>query len=84
VNKFTIHRADPEDIWLKKPGVWRPAKIENDKRTATVSCPKCGKSASLSDHEIAADGAVTPSLVCPHEPCTFHEFVKLEGWVPTP
>jgi hypothetical protein len=31
-------------------------------------------------HTVADDGTVSPSLVCPFAPCTFHEFVKLEGW----
>jgi hypothetical protein len=33
-------------------------------------------------HKVAADGAVSPSCVCPGEakPCGFHEYVKLDGW----
>lgn len=35
-------------------------------------------------HVVAADGTVSPSLVCAHAEleakCTFHEFVKLIGW----
>ncbi|KKM62202.1 hypothetical protein LCGC14_1523990 [marine sediment metagenome] len=27
-----------------------------------------------------ADGTVTPSLGCPNPACSFHEFVKLDGW----
>lgn len=31
-------------------------------------------------HCIDAEGRVTPSAVCPHAGCQFHEFVVLEGW----
>ena len=45
-----------------------------------LRCPR-GHVASL-DHDIAADGAVSPSAVCPGDrmPCDFHEFIRLEGW----
>lgn len=62
-------------------GVWKGGTIDSV-HTATVSCPDCGRGASLSDHEIAVDGKVSPSLVCPHDGCGFHEFVQLEGWKP--
>lgn len=54
-----------------------------------TSCPGCGVASAMSSkvHSVAADGTVTPSYVCPHtkaweghEPCTFHEWVRLEGW----
>ena len=47
----------------------------------TVYCPKCGREGSL-DHEIDAEGRVTPSVVCPHEGCDFHDNVQLLGWEP--
>lgn len=48
-----------------------------------LTCPDCGTSGNMSDHEVADDGTVTPSVVCPMEKtCGFHETVKLEGWVP--
>ena len=31
---------------------------------------------------IAPDGTVTPSIYFPDAACGWHEFVKLEGWVP--
>jgi hypothetical protein len=31
-------------------------------------------------HKIAADGTVSPSFVCPHPGCGFHEFIVLSGW----
>ena len=35
-------------------------------------------------HQIAADGAVTPSTVCPGDakPCTFHEYVRFLDFGP--
>ncbi|GAF75621.1 unnamed protein product [marine sediment metagenome] len=50
------------------------------KRTATIVCPDCGFTAVVR-HDIADDGTVTPSVVCP-EDCGFHEMIKLEGWEP--
>jgi hypothetical protein len=55
-------------------GTW---KIMNGK--VWVACPGCGLMAML-DHEVAADGTVTPSLDCPEQRCAFHEWVRLEGW----
>ena len=31
-------------------------------------------------HSVAADGTVSPSYVCVADGCSFHEFVRLEGW----
>jgi hypothetical protein len=33
-------------------------------------------------HAVAADGTVSPSLVCPAKGCVGHEHVKLDGWGP--
>lgn len=51
-----------------------------NKRTALITCPKCGQFVSLSTHSIADNGDVTPSLVCPHYGCDFHENVTLADW----
>ena len=32
------------------------------------------------NHTIAADGSVSPSMVCPNPPCPYHEFIQLDGW----
>jgi len=32
------------------------------------------------DHTIAANGVVSPSVVCQRDGCGFHEFIVLEGW----
>ena len=60
-------------------GTWSP-RVVAGKRTAQLSCPNCGDSGSLCTHEIAADGTVTPSVMC--NACDYHESgLKLEGWV---
>ena len=81
----TIQKAAPGDVWLQSPGHLRPATIqETGQRTANLSCPTCGRPLSISHHEIAADGTVSPSLVCPWSiggiQCGFHDHVKLDGW----
>ena len=48
-------------------------------KSACIGCPLCGCHAAL-NHAVADDGTVTPSLVCPHDPCSFHEWGVLEGW----
>ena len=62
-----------------KPGTWKGGFAWNGK-TALVTCIN-GHTCTLSEHKIADDGTVSPSLVCPYDGCNFHEFVKLEGWV---
>lgn len=60
------------------PGTWRPAKRDG-KQTAFFRCPKCPTVGSLDGtHEVADDGTVTPSMVCPN--CDFHEWIVLDGW----
>ena len=74
-----LFEIQPGEPWDGK-GLWKGGRLDGS-RTATVSCPKCGKSASLSGHIISDDGAVSPSLVCPSlEGCDFHEYVRLVGW----
>ena len=82
-----IKKAKADDYWLSTPGQWRPGNITPTgklddvmNRTANVSCPDCGQAASLSGHTISADGSVSPSLICPHNGCTFHDHIKLEEW----
>jgi hypothetical protein len=65
--------------------------IHNDspfEATVTVRCSR-GHLSSLDSnfdrprrnhHVISDDGSVSPSVVCPHEGCDFHEFIKLEDW----
>ena len=76
-----IKRAKNIDTWLEEKGVYRGA-VRDDRKTANVSCPECGRAGSLSNHSIAEDGVVTPSLVCGYDDCDFHRWIKLEDWKP--
>lgn len=58
---------------------WWPARLDGE-LTAVVACP-AGHTAHI-DHDVAADGTVTPSLVCPEEDCGWHVFGRLIGWTP--
>lgn len=64
---------------------WYLVGDDPDWRYVTVSCPN-GHLSTLrhlsrgTGHEIDAQGVVSPSVVCPHDGCDFHEFVQLEGW----
>lgn len=48
-------------------------------KSVLVQCPGCRKQYRL-DHDIDAQGVVTPSLECPDDGCRFHDFVILVGW----
>lgn len=49
---------------------------------AVLRCPGCKRLAAMSkaNHAVAPDGACTPSFVCPHDGCSFHEFITLDFW----
>ena len=67
----------PKTTNLDGPG---PCWDHHEMGIPVFRCPT-GHIGSLREHhQIAADGTVSPSVVCPHEGCTFHEFVKLENW----
>ncbi len=61
-----------------EPLTWKPV-TSDGVQTATLVCSK-GHAGLIAEHEVAADGTVTPSVVCTQDGCTFHEFVKLAGW----
>ena len=65
--------------WDKTPLTWWPVRILRRRTTANVVC-SVGHAGLITDHEIAADGTVTPSVVCTQGGCVFHEFVRLVGW----
>lgn len=81
---FSAARGDQ-----RPKGTWKPLGTPTGK-SASVSCPQCGEISTLDGHDIAADGTVTPSAVCPYTgslaaqfhcvPCTFHDHIKLAGW----
>lgn len=74
-----------------QPGTWRPWVYGTGRQAgAVVTCPICLRTMSVgggrfgSAHTIAADGTVSPSLVCPYPPCAWHVFVRLDGWPAAP
>lgn len=73
---LTRHYGDRYDI---PPGHWIPVTLDG-RKTAIVACALCGQHAYLC-HEIAADGTLSPSLVCPADGCAWHVFAKLDGWI---
>ena len=44
-----------------------------------VCCPDCGRVCYLA-HDIGPDGTLHPSLVCPHQGCTWHVMARLADW----
>ena len=78
MNYLVVKPGDPDNP-PKGEAVWKGGMTPKG-RTATMSCPECGKPASLSEHSITESGFVFPSVVCPRQGCTFHRFVRLEGW----
>lgn len=46
---------------------------------AEMTCSR-GHAVSLRGHSIAADGLVSPSVVCLAPECDFHDYVRLTGW----
>lgn len=75
--------ADAEILKLRevKGGGWHHV-ILDGKPVVVAYCPKCGKEGYLDEHEIGAEGTVTPSLECQHKPCDFHDDVFLENYEP--
>lgn len=64
----------------KEMGTWKPIK-KDGRKSALVTCPKCGKCFSLNEmHLVDADGTVSPSIICPNGDCNFHGFCKLLDW----
>ena len=60
-------------------GTWQRCSVDG-RVNARIGCPGCGQHPTLGDHLISSDGTVTPGVVCPLEPCNFHDWVKLDGW----
>lgn len=67
--RFTL----PKGAWIRVTSDGTP--------TARMACPECGAQGTLTDHEISPTGAVTPSVLCTGEGCSYHKTgVTLEGW----
>lgn len=63
------------------PLTWRIIKdYHPDHPTVPVITCSEGHESVLRTHDISASGEVSPSLVCPIEGCSFHEYATLKGW----
>jgi len=63
---------------------WLPCHASTMHRfKATMACSR-GHVLTLGGHSIDADGTVMPSVVCPKPGCSFHTYVRLEGWTAGP
>lgn len=61
-------------------GFWSPCHPSTARVfKASMTCSS-GHTLTLRNHSVAADGMVTPSVVCLVEDCDFHEWVKLDKW----
>jgi len=60
--------------------MWRIRKLDG-KNIVSIKCPNCANWSYL-DHDIDSVGEVTPSLICVHDECNFHESVTLQKWNP--
>jgi hypothetical protein len=59
-------------------------KAPYDRDMAMTTCANGHTLRMSSDiHKIAPDGTVTPSYVCTHPECSFHQMVRLIGWDPS-
>lgn len=48
---------------------------------AEICCPGCGKVGLVgSNNTVDDNGVVMPSDICPFPPCTFHQYIVLDGW----
>ena len=64
---------------LSVRGDWNTLNTEKG-MSARMHCPGCFGELTLTGHSITEKGEVTPSVVCPEESCTYHEFVTLVDW----
>lgn len=62
---------------LSEPGRWKLLKGDQGTSKVMVSCPGCG-TAHVLDHDVAADGMVSPSLQCTE--CSWHANARLHRW----
>lgn len=60
------------------PGTWKG--YHTPKGMSILVMDYAGHILSLDDHNIGEVGLVQPSVVCPEENCTFHQWLCLEGF----
>jgi len=84
-----IRSIDPCCDGAPRGSWWKLDETDRNPEVVSIKCPLCGHCATLrrgegsvyQGHEIAADGTVSPSIVCPHTPnCSWHVWGRLDGW----
>jgi predicted Zn finger-like uncharacterized protein len=68
----------PDD--REAPGPWWHPLTTPEGTNATVRCPNCGSVFTLTDHTIAPNGAVSPSILCAASHCNWHVYGHLVDW----
>lgn len=68
--------------WPVEVPCWE--RIIGDATKAIIWCGNGHLATTSAQHTIDPEGKVSPSVVCPREGCTWHEWVKLVGWTDDP
>lgn len=71
-----MHLFTPTALLPMARGTWLKSRVG-----LYICCPSCAHAYRI-DHDVLADGTLSPSLQCPTHGCTFHDHGKLEGWKP--
>ena len=77
---FKLTDSPPHEMTA---GQYRPSvnSAAHGGRGAQLCCPVCERRISLGDcHVIDDKGQVSPSFVCTHKNCTFHQTIELEAY----
>ncbi len=72
--------VQPGERHKPEPLTWHFEYDHKGKLQPDVVCAN-GHEASITEHTIASDGTINPSLDCPADGCDFHDHGKLDGWV---
>ena len=65
-------------IFEMPKGHYRLAYKPDHSLTASIRCPSCDQVFSVTHHTYS-QGTLVPSVICPHDGCTFHDNVLLVG-----
>ena len=65
-----------------RAGTWTTRNVlgAGEKPRVIIGCPTCGRRGVLDDHTVDESGIVSPSVVCPHLACDFHDYIALKDW----
>jgi hypothetical protein len=76
------HGAEKGAVAPTIPGTWRHWQNQPGAHSIAICCPKCCRPLCLPNHTVDAGGEVSPSVVCTHPGCAFHEHVALANYKP--